>query len=130
MSQQDELVDLNAEAREALGNGTRPTRKSGFGRRGARDQRISPSSIRFEVQWLNECGAMLRYASTRGMEIPAKAAYTVRELDNKRSKHGDGWVPAPRDAADLVAAHSSLSRLVEPATPRSITLVNEQSPDS
>ncbi|MGH2641624.1 MAG: hypothetical protein ACRDGO_07990 [Actinomycetota bacterium] len=64
------------------------------------------------------------------MEIPAKAAYTVRELDNKRSEFGEGWMPIPRDAADLVAAHSSLSRLVEPATPKSITLVNQQSPDS
>jgi hypothetical protein len=130
MSRQDGLID-SAETRAASGDGELPTHRSGFGRRGARDERISPGSIRFEVLWLNECGAMLRYASTRGMEIPAKAAYTVRELDNKRSKHGDhGWIPIPRDAADLVAAHSSLSRLVEPATPRSITLVNEQSPRS
>jgi hypothetical protein len=64
------------------------------------------------------------------MEIPAKAAYTVREMDNKRSKDGERWIPTPQDAADLAAAHSHLSRLVEPATPKSITLVNEQSPDS
>jgi hypothetical protein len=91
---------------------------------------VSPGDVRFEQQLLNECGAMLRYASTRGMEIPPRAAYTVRELDNKRSEQRDGWLPDPKDAAELAAAHWLLSRLVDPATPKSITLVNEQLPKS
>lgn len=99
-------------------------------RSGAIRDRAAPGSVKFEQQLLNECGAMVRYASTRGMEIPPRAAYTVRELDNKRSEQGDGWTPDPKDAADLAAAHWLLSRLVDPATPKSITLVNEQSPKS
>jgi hypothetical protein len=90
----------------------------------------TPADVGFERQLLNECGAMLRYASTRGLEIPPKAAYTVRELDTKRAKAGDAWEPDPDDSADLAAAHWLLSRLVDPATPKSITLVNQQSPRS
>lgn len=89
-----------------------------------------PGAVKFEVKVLDECGAMLRYASTRGMEIPPRVAYTVRELDNKRTEQGNNWEPEPQDAADLAAAHGHLSRLVDPATPKSITLVNEQSPQS
>jgi hypothetical protein len=89
-----------------------------------------PAGVKFEVKMLDECGAMLRYASTRGMEIPPKAAYTVRELDNKRIQQREQWRPAPQDAADLVSAHGHLSRLIDPATPRSITIVNEQAPRS
>src|SRR5918995_4612958 len=92
-------------------------------------QLVAPAELKFEEQLLNECGAMLRYASTKGMEIPARAAFPVRQLDNERSDAGHGhWRPDPADAAALAAAHWSLSRLVEPATPKSITLLNQQSP--
>lgn len=93
------------------------------------DQLAVSAGLNFEEQLLNECGAMLRYASTKGMEIPARAAFTVRTLDNERTDAGDKpWRPKPQDSSKLVAAHGLLSRLVEPATPKSITLLNEQSP--
>lgn len=95
---------------------------------GEKEKPGAPSALNFEEQLLNECGAMLRYASTRGMEIPARAASIVRRLDNKRSRAVDGWRPQPLDASELALAHRSLSRVVEPATPKSITLVNQQSP--
>jgi hypothetical protein len=84
--------------------------------------------LKFEDQLLNECGAMLRYASTNGMEIPPRAAFIVRKLDNQRLGSGDGWLPEPQDASELSSAHRSLSRLVEPATPKSITMLNQQAP--
>jgi hypothetical protein len=95
---------------------------------GEKEKPGAPSALNFEEQLLNECGAMLRYASTRGMEIPVRAATIVRRLDNKRSRAGVEWRPQPRDASELAVAHRSLSRVVEPATPKSITLVNQQSP--
>ena len=92
-------------------------------------QRAAPGELKFEDQLLNECGAMLRYASTRGMEIPPRAAFTVRKLDNERFEAGsENWRPDPMDASELASAHWFLSRLVEPATPKSITLLNEQAP--
>jgi hypothetical protein len=127
--QDDDVVHVIPEAREAHA-GKRRRARSIFGLGGARDEATDPADIKFEVKLLDECGAMLRYASTRGMEIPPRAAYTVRELDNKRADQGKKWSPEPQDAADLAAAHGHLSRLVDPATPKSITLVNEQSPHS
>src|SRR6266545_2889311 len=131
MSRQGEdVINLIPEAREASGAGKRRRPWSVFGLGGAPDDGTGPGAVKFEVQLLNECGAMLRYASTRGMEIPPRAAYAVRELDNKRAEQGEKWLPEPQDAADLAATHVHLSRLVDPATPKSITLVNEQSPHS
>lgn len=89
---------------------------------------IAQSELKFEEQLLNECGAMLRYASTKGLEIPTRAASIVRKLDSERTDAGRGWQPNPTDAADVVTAHRLLSRLVEPATPKSITLLNQQAP--
>lgn len=130
MSRQDEGVVTISDGGAATGAGKRRRLWSVFGLGGAPDKDTRPSAVKFEVKLLEECGAMLRYASTRGMEIPPRAAYTVRELDNKRAELGKNWSPQPQDAADLAAAHGHLSRLVDPATPKSITLVNEQSPHS
>jgi hypothetical protein len=130
MSRQDEGVVTIPDGGAASGAGERRRRWSVFGVGGGPDEGTGPAAVKFEVKLLEECGAMLRYASTRGMEIPPRAAYTVRELDNKRTEQGKKWSPKPQDAADLAAAHGNLSRLVDPATPKSITLVNEQSPHS
>ena len=46
--------------------------------------RAAQGDLKFEDQLLNECGAMLRYALTKGMEIPPRAASIVRRLDNQR----------------------------------------------
>jgi hypothetical protein len=99
----------------------RPERAEGI-------RRAAPGELKFEEQLLNECGAMLRHASTKGLEIPPRAASIVRRLDNERADAGKGWQPKPEDAAEIVAAHRLLSRLVEPATPKSITLLNQQAP--
>jgi hypothetical protein len=130
MSPQDEVVVTIPEGGAPSDAGKRRRGWSVFGLGGGPDEGRGPAAVKFEVKLLEECGAMLRYASTRGMEIPPRAAYTVRELDNKRTEQGKKWSPEPQDAADLVAAHGHLSRLVDPATPKSITLVNEQSPHS
>ena len=130
MSRKDEGVVTIQDGDPAFGAGKRRRPWSLFGLGGAPDEGTGPAAVKFEVKLLDECGAMLRYASTRGMEIPPRAAYTVRELDNKRIEQGKKWSPKPQDAADLAAAHGHLSRLVDPATPKSITLVNEQSPHS
>src|SRR5918996_142812 len=130
MSRKDEAVVTASDGGRAFGAGKRRRGWSVFGLGGTPDEGTGPAAVKFEVKLLDECGAMLRYASTRGMEVPPRAAYTVRELDNKRIEQGKKWSPKPQDAADLAAAHGHLSRLVDPATPKSITLVNEQSPHS
>src|SRR5918996_5905148 len=130
MSRKDEGVVTIQDGDPAFGAGKRRRPWSLFGLGGAPDEGTGPAAVKFEVKLLDECGAMLRYASTRGMEIPPRASYTVRDLDNKRAKQGKQWTPDPQDAADLAAADGHLSRLVDPATPKSITLVNEQSPHS
>lgn len=113
-----------------LGTGVRNRLDSLLRPRTAREERArtAPGALKFEEQLLNECGAMLRYASTKGLEIPLRAASTVRKLDNARLDADGKWRPEPPDASELVAAHRSLSRLVEPATPKSITLMNQQAP--
>jgi hypothetical protein len=90
--------------------------------------RVVAGELKFEEQLLNECGAMLRHASTRGLEIPPRAASIVRRLDTIRAAASSGWEPEPEQAAEVVVAHRLLSRVVEPATPKSITLLNEQAP--
>jgi hypothetical protein len=75
--------------------------------------RAAPSDLKFEDQLLNECGAM-RYASTKGMEIPPRAASIVRRLDNQRLGAGVGWLPQPQDASELSSAHRSLTSTSDP----------------
>jgi hypothetical protein len=94
-------------------------------------QQQSPGDKLFEEQLLDECGAMLRYASTQGRDIPPRAAAVVRELDNMRSDDSNqAWKPEPEDAARLATAHRDLRKVVEPATPKSITLQNQQAPST
>jgi hypothetical protein len=86
-----------------------------------------------EEQLLNESGAMVKYASAAGRRIPPTAALTVSRLIIQRAEHGDGsansgWRPSPEDSRDLAMAHYMLSRVVWPATPQSITVLNEERP--
>lgn len=90
-------------------------------------ERRNPGEREFEHVLLDECGAMIRFASTQGMEIPPHAASVVRKHDSRRTRNDD-WHPDPHDAAEIANAHWSLSKLLEPVTPKSITLLNQQTP--
>ncbi|MQA99300.1 MAG: hypothetical protein GEU78_03260 [Actinobacteria bacterium] len=87
-----------------------------------------------EEQLLNECGAMLRHASAAGKRIAPAAAEVLSRLIADRAKHDEGstdtpWrVTNPGDLRDLAITHHLLARTVAPATPQSITVLNEERP--
>jgi hypothetical protein len=96
--------------------------------------RTAASSI--DGQLLHESTAMIKYASASGLRIPPACVTTIDSFSgrakNQGQSKGDGnsTSPATPGIEDLVRAHTKLANLVAPATPRSITVLEEQKPDS
>jgi hypothetical protein len=104
---------------------------------GRRDRRHeSGRDTTLEEQLLNECGAMVRHAAAAGKRIPPSAAEIISKLVAERATHSSTnsdspWqVAQPADLRDLATAHQMLSKLVAPATPQSITVLNEEKPNN
>jgi len=94
----------------------------------------SPRDKTLDEQLLNECGAMVRYASAAGRRIPPFAAEAVSMLVHARAAFTGGddeteWHADPNDAKLLSLAHHALARVVAPATPQSVTVLNEERSD-
>jgi hypothetical protein len=103
-----------------------------------------PRELTIAEQLHNECGAMIRHASASGQAIPASVLATVSKLDRARSStslqsnggsrsdssHASmdnvAWRPDERDCTELGFAHRRLTKIVAPATPQSITVLNEE----
>jgi hypothetical protein len=80
-------------------------------------------------QLLAECDAMLRYAFAGGLQVPAGAVETAAQIEGMLSPAGPapagGSPPAPAIPLPVLAQlHGQLSRLVAPATPRTIRLLD------
>jgi len=71
-------------------------------------------------QMLHECVAMARYALASGMRVPPAAAAT---LEQERLTIPATPAEAAADVAALARVHDQLSRLVAPATPRTLMLM-------
>jgi hypothetical protein len=86
---------------------------------------------------------MVRHASAAGQAIPASVLATINRLDRERNggravsgNPNDGplrgsiadgqWRPEERDTTELGFAHRQLTKIVAPATPKSITVLNEE----
>jgi hypothetical protein len=85
--------------------------------------------LSLDEQILNECGAMVRYSSAAGKRIPPTAAETISKMVADRASHtqeGSQWRAS--DFRNLAIAHFLLSRVVSPATPQSITVLNQERP--
>lgn len=84
----------------------------------------------------NECNAMAEYALKRGMSIPSSTIETIESFENEggpvlkedtlsQKKHDDSENKARQDLVikDLVNVHKELSKIVRPATPQAISLL-------
>jgi hypothetical protein len=93
--------------------------------------RSAERELSLDEQLLNECGAMVRFTSAAGKRIPPAAAETVAKLVADRASHKDEdsqWRTEPCGFHNLAIAHFLLSRVVSPATPQSITVLNQERP--
>ncbi|MBI5771552.1 MAG: hypothetical protein HZA93_27510 [Verrucomicrobia bacterium] len=69
---------------------------------------------------LSEAGAMAEAALSRGKDVPPKVITDIEAAKKARS----GEQPVPDDLlANLVSAHHTLARLIAPATPRTMMLL-------
>lgn len=83
-----------------------------------RNPHKTPSDLRPTL--VDECRAMISYASARGIPLPAAAVTVVGDAT-------DGTTPVP--LANLSDAHQLLARAVAPAAPDTIRTVNEEHKD-
>ena len=82
-------------------------------------------------QLIRECRAMAHHAFASGLNVPGEAIETLeRFIENKpEPAPAPGGEPAENksDIKQLVAVHSQLSKIVEPAIPRTILLLHDES---
>lgn len=75
---------------------------------------------------------MIRFASASGLTIPPLAVESVRvgtSADEQEAEQGDALRTDYRISADrLVKAHRQLARVIAPATPRTILLLEQEKP--
>lgn len=74
-------------------------------------------------QLTHECEAMAKYAFASGLKVPADMAETLETFLEKEKKEP----PDGGDIKPLVEIHAKLSDIVEPAKPRTILLLHEES---
>ncbi len=69
-----------------------------------------------------ESSGMAKFAAERGISVPATVGKSVADFEKYFFGPGDKEMS---DISALVAAHDSLSRIVAPATPQAIALINK-----
>ena len=69
-----------------------------------------------------ECRGMAIFAAERGMQVPPSIAQCVAAFENWYTNNKQADMPG---LETLVAAHESLSKIVSPATPQAIALINK-----
>ncbi len=82
-----------------------------------------------------ECEAMARYALTAGLEVPGSLMKTLAELTdmvldlgNDTREDPENRDPmSPDDLQRLTRVHGKLSRIIAPATPRTVLLLSRES---
>jgi hypothetical protein len=103
------------------------------------EQTRSKSAIRTTIdqQLLHESRAMVKHASASGLRLPPSCVATIDAFSGHAKRHDQSTAgstnntsPATPGIEDLVRAHTELSNLVAPATPRSITVLEEQKPNT
>ena len=67
---------------------------------------------------------MMRYTLASGMKVPGSSVQFVEEL---RRSDAEGGHPSPDDPKRLAPIHAHLSKLIAPATPRTILLLHDLS---
>ncbi|MFH2061327.1 MAG: hypothetical protein ABIJ59_20890 [Pseudomonadota bacterium] len=68
-----------------------------------------------------ECRSMAVFAAERGKPVPASTAMCVADFEKYYTASGETQMP---DMTKLVAAHDNLAKIVAPATPQAIVLIN------
>lgn len=90
-------------------------------------KKIEAGKIGLVEQLYRESRAMAEYAFTNGLKVPAAAVTVLERLQIPGIALEKGG--QPRDTADieaLVGVHTTLSRLVSPAKPRTIVLLDKE----
>lgn len=112
----------------------------------AKEKIVNPyGGLQLPQQIYMECRAMAEFALSKGLAVPPKAITTIEEFSdvmtaNKATEDGAPLNEMPtgastqmvpkRDLPELVSVHQTLSRLVQPATPQTILLLDmEQESD-
>jgi uncharacterized membrane protein len=82
------------------------------------------TQVPLRVQILREAEEMAEYAFASGKRVPPSIAQVVHQarLDTPR----DPAAPPPDDVRHLAVAHEQLSKIVAPATPRALVLLDEE----
>lgn len=103
----------------------------------AKSKIINPyGGLQLPQQIYMECRAMAEYALAKGQPVSPRAVTTIQTFTDEAPGEGmlgDESIPTPRPKKDLfalVSVHQELSRLVQPATPQTILLLDmEQESD-
>lgn len=83
--------------------------------------------VSLQEQLVLECTAMAKHAFASGMQVPEK---TIRVLDGfTGQKPGTGGADEGErmDSGPLISVHEQLTKIVEPAKPRTILLMDKES---
>jgi hypothetical protein len=88
----------------------------------AKAKRTRRRRLPLDVQIVDACEAMVRYALASGKAVPESVVVAVQDAIQASS---DGGGPA-RDLDRLVRAHAELVHIVAPATPRTILLLSRE----
>lgn len=93
------------------------------------NKNITPSAnLDLRKQIYMECKSMARYALEKGKSVPATAIKNIEAFEDRSSiREGQNDEPQIRqdlDIAVLVETHDLLARLIEPATPQTILLLD------
>jgi len=82
-------------------------------------ENVKPVSIKDTL--ITECGAMIRYALSNGIKVPAEVVKTYENYVNPSPKP----YSSEPDISGLVSIHERLSLIVEPAKPGALLLIQE-----
>ncbi|MDB4950847.1 MAG: hypothetical protein JWM27_3496 [Gemmatimonadetes bacterium] len=89
----------------------------------SRLQAYQAAQLPLRAQILRECEEMAEFAFARGLRVPP---WTVQVI-GAASEQPAGAPASPEDLKRLAVAHEALARIVVPATPQSLVLLDEES---
>jgi hypothetical protein len=79
------------------------------------------------AQLVQECTAMAKHAFASGVHVPGNIIQTLEKYTAKTAAKGNGTEEIQGDVRPLISVHHRLAKIVEPAKPRTISLMEEES---
>jgi hypothetical protein len=88
------------------------------------------ANLNLREQIYIECRAMAEFSLSKGKSVPASVIKNIEAIeDHGPSDHGESGIPKIRkdlDITDLIETHEFLVRLIEPATPQTVLLLDRE----